>query len=351
MIIIGENLNGSIPFVARAIAGKDEDWIRALVKKQADAGADFIDICAYVESGETETMEWMIGLAESVTEIPISIDSPDTEVLAKAYRQVKRPGLFNSVSMEKKKRIDQIFCIMRENPGWKVIAMLCDDSGIPRSAAKRLKIFDAIMEKAAFYGITPDRIYIDPIIEAAALMDPEMEDGPGIAVNKKVIETIRRRCPAVHITSAVSNISHSLPARRYMNYSFIVLALSYGLDSAILDPLDPGMPGIIKASEVLLGLPGVVLEQLSDAVKENCLQKSGFPKLKGFEEEEGRKALELAMTVLAMGAGAENVKPPLKNRDLDGMVYAARALLGWEEEGCCLEYIEAYREGLFGGSV
>ena len=124
MIIIGENLNGSIPFVARAIAGKDEDWIRALVKKQADAGADFIDICAYVESGETETMEWMIGLAESVTEIPISIDSPDTEVLAKAYRQVKRPGLFNSVSMEKKKRIDQIFCIMRENPGWKVIAML-----------------------------------------------------------------------------------------------------------------------------------------------------------------------------------------------------------------------------------
>lgn len=69
----------------------------------------------------------MIDLVQSVTDVPISIDSPSTEVLAETYKFCKKPGLFNSVSMESKKHIDSIFKIMAENPGWEVIAMLCDD--------------------------------------------------------------------------------------------------------------------------------------------------------------------------------------------------------------------------------
>ena len=350
MIVIGEKLNGTIPSIAKAIAVRNEQRIKELAGKQAAAGADFIDVCASVDIGEAETLKWMIELVECVTDVPVAIDSPDTQVMLQACRFCKSPGLFNSVSMEKKKQIDKVFRIMKENPGWKVIAMLCDDYGIPRSAAKRLSILDAIMEKAGFYGIALDRIYIDPIVEAVALMEPEPEDGQGIAINKKVIETIRKKYPTMHITSAVSNISHSLPARRYMNYSFIILALSYGLDSAILDPLDRGMLGVIRASEVLLALSGGDFEQFADAVKENSLQKRGLPKLKGFEEEEGRKALELAMTVLAMGAGAKKAELSSANQELAGVAYAARALLGQDEDGYCLEYIRAYKEGLFGMS-
>ena len=275
MIIIGEKLNGTIPSMAKAIAGRDEEWIKGIAQKEADAGADFIDVCASVEIGEVETLHWMIDLVQSVTNVPICIDSPSTEVLAQTYQFCKRPGMFNSVSMESKKQIDGIFKIMAENPGWEVIAMLCDDTGIHKSAADRLRVFEVIMEKAKAYGIDPSRIHIDPIIEAAALMDPDREDGPGIAINTKVIRAIRAAYPTIHITSAISNISHGLPARKFMNYAFTALVLEAGLDSGILDPLNEGMLGVI---------------------------------------------------------------------------YAAEALLGLDEDGYCMEYIEAYKDGLFGAS-
>lgn len=254
MIIIGEKLNGTIPSVAKAIAGRDEEWIKEIARKEADAGADFIDVCASVEIGEAETLHWMIDLVQSVTNVPICIDSPSAEVLVRAYPFCKRPGMFNSVSMESKKRIDDIFRIMAENPGWEVIAMLCDDTGIPKSAADRLRVFEGIMEKAKAYGIAPSGIHIDPMIEAAALMEPDGEDGPGIATNRKVIRTIREAYPDIHITSAISNISHGLPARKFMNYAFAALLLEAGVDSGILDPLDEGMLGVIYAAEALLGL-------------------------------------------------------------------------------------------------
>lgn len=254
MIIIGEKLNGTIPSMAKAIAGRDEEWIKEIARKEADAGADFIDVCASVEIGEVETLHWMIDLVQSVTNVPICIDSPSTEVLARTYQFCKRPGMFNSVSMESKKQIDGIFRIMAENPGWEVIAMLCDDTGIPKSAADRLRVFEDIMKKAKEYGIAPSRIHIDPIIEAAALMDPDREDGPGIAINTKVIRAIRKAYPDIHITSAISNISHGLPARKFMNYAFTALVLEAGLDSGILDPLNEGMLGVIYAAEALLGL-------------------------------------------------------------------------------------------------
>lgn len=109
MIIIAEKLNGTIPSMAKAIAGRDEEWIKDIARKEAADGAAFIDVCASVEVGEVETLHWMIDLVQSVTDVPISIDSPSTEVLAETYKFCKKPGLFNSVSMESKKHIDSIF--------------------------------------------------------------------------------------------------------------------------------------------------------------------------------------------------------------------------------------------------
>lgn len=348
MIIIGEKLNGTIPSVARAIAARDEEWIKDIARKQAEAGANFIDICASVEIGEVETLHWMIDLVQSVTDVPVCIDSPSTEVLAQTYQFCKRPGLFNSVSMESKKQIDDIFRIMAENPGWEVIAMLCDDTGIPKCAADRLRVFDNIMKKAADYGIDPSRIHIDPIIEAAALMDPDREDGPGIAINTKVIDTIREQYPTIHITSAISNISHGLPARKYMNYAFTSLVLAHGLDSGILDPLNHGMITMIHATEELLKLDAEVFDSNVEAVKNEDLSACELPVLEGFDAEEAKKYLEMAMTVLAMNSGAEEVEPDEDDRDMCGVMYAAQALLGLDEDGYCMEYIDAYKDDLFG---
>ena len=80
MILIGEKINGSIPSVATAIAGRNEDWIRNLAKIQTKAGADCIDVYASVKDNEVETLHWMIGLVQEVTDTPICIDSPDVSV-------------------------------------------------------------------------------------------------------------------------------------------------------------------------------------------------------------------------------------------------------------------------------
>lgn len=85
------------------------------------------------------------------------MDSPSAHVLAKVYPFCRRPGLFNSVSGEGDK-IDTLFPILAENKQWQVIALLSDDTGIPKNAADRLRVFDRVMGKAKEYGLAPSRI-------------------------------------------------------------------------------------------------------------------------------------------------------------------------------------------------
>ena len=258
MIIIGEKINGSIPAVAEAIAKRDSEFIKNRARMQAEAGATFIDCCASVpEAEEVETLKWMIDCIQEATDLPISVDSPSPDVLVQAYKFCKRPGLFNSVSGEGDK-IDKIFPEMAkpENKGWQVIALLSDDTGIPKCAADRLRVFDKIMAKAKEYGISPDRIHIDPLVEMLCTSEN------GIETNTEVISTVRAKYPTIHITAAISNISFNLPVRKMINLGFTVLAMNAGLDSAILDPTNRDMIGLIYATEALLGLDDYCMEYI-----------------------------------------------------------------------------------------
>ena len=257
MIIIGEKINGSIPAVAKAIAERDAAFIKARAIAQEEAGATFIDCCASVpEEQEVETLKWMIECIQEATDLPIAVDSPSADVLCEAYKFCKRPGLINSVSGEGDK-IDKIFPILAENKGWQVIALLSDDTGIPKNAADRLKVFDKIMAKAKEYGISPSRIHIDPLVEMLCTSEN------GIETNIEVISPVREKYPSIHITAAVSNISFNLPVRKMINLGFTVLAMNAGLDSAILDPTNRDMMGVIFATEALLGLDDYCMEYIS----------------------------------------------------------------------------------------
>ena len=256
MIIIGEKINGSIPSVAEAIAKRDAEFIKQRARMQDEAGATFIDCCASVpEAQEVETLKWMIVCIQEVTDLPISVDRPGARVLAEGYKFCERPGLFNSVSGEGDK-IDIIFPIMAENKKWECIALCSDDTGIPKNAADRLKVFDKIMAKAKEYGIRPSRLHIDPLVEMLCTSEN------GIETNEEVISTIRERYDDIHITAAVSNISFNLPVRKMVNLGFTVLAMKAGLDSAILDPTNRDMMGVIFATEALLGEDDYCMEYI-----------------------------------------------------------------------------------------
>lgn len=256
MIIIGEKINGSIPAVANAIARRDGEFIKERARMQDEAGATYIDCCASVpEEQEAETLKWMIDCIQEVSDLPISVDSPSAEVLAQVFPYCKRPGLINSVSGEGNK-MDVLFPLITDTK-WEVICLLSDDTGIPKCAADRLRVFDNIMAKAKEYGISPDRMHIDPLVEMLCTSED------GIAMNVEVISTIREKYPDIHITAAVSNISFNLPVRKMVNLGFTVLAMNAGLDSAILDPTNRDMMGVIYATEALLGQDDYCMEYIS----------------------------------------------------------------------------------------
>ena len=256
MIIIGEKINGSIPSMAKAIAEKNEEHIKSLAKRQADAAATFIDVCASVDPVvELDTLHWMIDLVQSATDTPVAIDSPNAKICADAIKFCNKPGLINSVSMEGDK-IEEVFPIIA-NTTWECVALLCDDSGISQTVEKRLQVFDAIMKKAKEYNIAPARIHIDPLVQMLCTSED------GIASVTGAMKTIKEQYPAIHITGGASNISFNLPARKYVNQGFIILSMAAGMDSAIIDPLNRDMMGLIYAAEALLGMDDYCMEYIN----------------------------------------------------------------------------------------
>ncbi len=245
MIIIGEKINGSIPSMGKAIAERNEEWIRDIAKKQADAGADFIDCCASVDENELETLEWMIGLIQSVTDLPISVDSPSAQTCVDAMKFCNRPGLINSVSGEGNK-IDIVFPVIADTT-WEVMALLCDDTGIPKSAEDRIRVLDHVMAKAKEYGIAESRIHIDPLVEMLCTAEE------GISVLLEVMAYAREHYPMAHLSGAISNISYNLPYRKIINIAFAVMSVAAGMESAVLDPLNRDLRGAIYAAEALKG--------------------------------------------------------------------------------------------------
>ena len=214
MIIIGEKINGAIPSIKAAIAGHDEALIVERTLAQANAGADFLDCAPSTATDiEYETMVWLIGLMQGVTQTPLCIDSPNAKLLARILGEghVARPGMVNSVNEEGDK-CETIFPLIAGTP-WHVVGLTCDRDGIPADPEKKIDIAKRIIDKADKYGVALNQLHIDPCVMA--------------------------------------NISFDMPARKYVNMNCMAYAIAAGLDSAIMDPCNMDMIGTIYACEAL----------------------------------------------------------------------------------------------------
>ena len=245
MIIIGEKINGFVPKTGKAIEEKDGEYIKLIAQQQADAGADYIDCCPATDKGALETMKWMVDLIQEVTDTPICLDSPSADILVEAMSFVNKPGMINSVSIAGDK-IEKIFPVIAGTP-WKVVAMLDDENGIPASAEGRVEVFKKLLVKMDEYGVKPDQVLIDPLVETLGTNNEAFNTFAAVCREAKQL------CPEIHITSGLSNISYGLPVRKMINMSFMVLCMQAGMDSAIVDPLNRDMMGVIFATDALLG--------------------------------------------------------------------------------------------------
>lgn len=256
MIIIGEKINGFIPKTLKAIEDKDADYIRTLAKGQEEAGADYLDICAgTIPDSEMETMVWLIELAQEASSLPLCLDSSNTQILLDCIPLCKKPGLVNSVSMEGDKT-EVIFPAIA-GTGWGVIALTCNNDGIPDDPPTKLIIARQIIAQAREHGIADNRLFIDPLVTTLATKQDSLQNFV------EGIRVIHEEFPEVHFTSGLSNISFGMPYRKAINMQFLSLAMAAGMDSAILDPLSADMQAAIHATNALLGNDEYCMEYLT----------------------------------------------------------------------------------------
>ena len=257
MIIIGEKLNGAIRSVAEAIQKRDGEFIRALATRQLDSRADYLDVCSGVHEGDADILKWMIGLIQADhPDVKFSLDSPDPDTILECIPACKNPGMINSVSLEGNKA-DKIFSAVADQKSWKIVALLLDDTGIPDDVKKRMDNFHRLVKKAGEYGIAIDRLYLDPMVFTVGTSPDSFLNFIGAA------RQIRAEYPDSHIVSGLSNISFGLPYRKALNHAFLIGAMMFGMDSAIMDPLNRDMLGGVYAAEALLGIDEYCIEYLS----------------------------------------------------------------------------------------
>jgi 5-methyltetrahydrofolate--homocysteine methyltransferase len=246
MIIVGELINASRKSVGEAIEKTDADTVTKLAVDQVENGADYIDVNAGVfVRKEAEYLKWLVETVQAGTDTPCSIDSPDPKAIEAALSVHRGTALINSISLEKE-RYDSLMPIVA-GTDLKVVALCMSDKGMPETADDRMVIADKLINGLLQNNVPIENIYVDPLVQPVAT-----NSSYGLEFLKS-IERIRTTFEGVHTMCGLSNISFGLPERKFLNQTFMVLAIAKGLDGAIVNPLDRKMMANIIAAEALIG--------------------------------------------------------------------------------------------------
>lgn len=246
MKIIGEKINGTRKRVAQAIVEKDGAFIQDLAKKQAEAGAHWLDANAGTHPDqEPDDLAWLVETIQSVVDTPICLDSANPKALSAAIKKVNKTPMINSISGEPH-RLEGILPLAAKHH-CEVIALAMDDKSIPAHSAARIEIIRKVMAATRAAGVADGKVYVDPLVMTIATNIQSAN------VFYETVRTLHAEFPEIHFTSGLSNISFGLPARSFINRAFMTLAIAAGLDSAIMDPMDKELTSAIYAAELVSG--------------------------------------------------------------------------------------------------
>lgn len=250
MLVIGENINASNKKVGEAIANKDHDFIADLARKQAKAGADYIDINAGSAQGSWRgpeaAMEWLVDVVASVTDRPLAIDSDVPSVVGAGLRRYHGDKvMINSVNAEPA-RLQSIGSLAAEHKSL-VVALAMGEGTIPKRVDERLDACKSIMSALKKMGISEGQVLFDPLVL------PVSVDTSQAIVTLRTIEGIKACFPSARTVIGLSNISYGLPNRDMVNRAFLLMAVATGLDAAILNPLDAKMMSFVTIADLLVG--------------------------------------------------------------------------------------------------
>jgi 5-methyltetrahydrofolate--homocysteine methyltransferase len=246
MLIVGERINTSRKLINEAVENRNAAHIATDAKKQAGAGANYIDVNAGSRIGsEMDDIRWLLEIVEGAVETPLSLDSPDPQVLLAMAKKVKKKPMINSTTAEKN-RFEAMKPIFQERE-IEIVALCMDERGIPNSVDKALENASFLVKNLTQLGIPLQSIHLDPMIQPISV---SKDNG---VLSMETIRRLHQEFPGVQTVCGLSNVSFGLPNRFLINRIFMVLCIGAGLRGAIVDPLDQKMMTNILVAESLAG--------------------------------------------------------------------------------------------------
>jgi 5-methyltetrahydrofolate--homocysteine methyltransferase len=272
-VLIGERINPTgRKLLAAEMAAGDFSRVKADALAQVVAGAHMLDVNAGIPmADEPQILADTIQLVQSLTDVPLSIDSSIVDALEAGLKVYKGKALLNSVTGEEE-RLESVLPLVKKY-GAAVVAISNDETGISEDPDVRFEVAKKIVERARDFGIPYSDIVVDPLVMPVGALNQ---------AGRSVFRLIRRLREElkVNTTCGASNFSFGLPNRHGLNASFLSMLIGAGMTSAITNPLHQEEVTAVLGADVAMGHD------------ENCMrwiQKVREPAVEGSEGARGRR--------------------------------------------------------------
>jgi 5-methyltetrahydrofolate corrinoid/iron sulfur protein methyltransferase len=231
MILIGENINIMSKTLGPAMKGRDPGPIQELARDEAKTGVDYLDLnIGPARKAGNELMEWMVNTVQAVTDKSLSLDTTNPVAMEAGLKAAKTKALINSIAPA---RVDEELPMVQKY-GAAMIGLLWGLDGMPRDANERALIAVDLIYKANEAGIPNEDIWIDPIVSPVSVEINQVK------ACLEFMGMLAEIAPGCKSTVGLSNISNGTPTalRPYLNRTYLIMLMRYGLYSAIVDAFD-----------------------------------------------------------------------------------------------------------------
>ena len=246
LVIIGERINPTgRKILAAEMKVGDYSRVEADALAQIAAGAQMLDINAGIPlADEPRILAEAIQLVQSISDVPLSIDSSIIEALEAGLAVYQGKALVNSVTGEDEV-LERVLPLVAKY-GAAVVAISNDETGISEDPNERFKVAKKIIERAADYGIHYSDVIVDPLV---------MPIGAINTAGLQVMHIVRRLREELRVntTCGASNVSFGLPNRNGINSAFLTMAMGAGMTSAITSPLHAEVMAAVRGGDVMMG--------------------------------------------------------------------------------------------------
>jgi len=233
MILIGESINIMSKTIGPALKERNPEPIQEMAKVQDKAGMDYLDInIGPARKAGDELMDWVVKVVQEVTDKPLSLDTTNQVAMEAGLKAHRGKALINSISLQPDRLEQGLPMVTKYNAS--MIGLLWGIEGMPRDAAERGVLVADLLYQAGEAGIPGEDIWVDPIVTPVSV---EINQVKSCLEFMSMLSDIAPDCKS---TVGLSNISNGAPTdlRPYLNRTYMIMLMKYGLYSAIVDPFD-----------------------------------------------------------------------------------------------------------------